>query len=168
MCPSITLHLSKWMCSSITLHLSKWMCPSITLHLSKWMCSSITLHLSKWMCPSITLHLSKWMCSSITLHLSKYLMFINSTSLIAVHRSKLQIKVFVNNTTVLSRHELTVSDFEIIMKSCSIEPRNDSIPKSEVVHSTHVCLAQLDQHQTCKPVMASVVNSIPTGGNFIF
>ena len=100
--------------------------PSLTV---VWMCSSITLHQSKWMCPSITLHLSKWMCSSITLHLSKYLMFINSTSLLAIHRSKLQIKVFVNNTTVLSRHELTVSDFEILMKSCSIEPRDDSIPK---------------------------------------
>ena len=46
---------------------------------------------------------------------------------------------------------------------CSIESRNE--PKSEVVHktkfslkiscSTHVCLAQLDWHQTCKPVMFS-------------
>ena len=34
--------------------------------------------------------------------------------------------------------------------------------------STHACLAQLDQHQTCKPVMISVVSSSPTGGNFIF
>ena len=34
--------------------------------------------------------------------------------------------------------------------------------------STHACLAQLDQHQTCKPVMVSVVSSNPTGGNFIF
>ena len=32
--------------------------------------------------------------------------------------------------------------------------------------STHACLAQLDRHQTCKPVMLSVVSSIPTGGNF--
>ena len=31
--------------------------------------------------------------------------------------------------------------------------------------STHACLAQLDQHQTCKPVMVSVVSSNP---NFIF
>ena len=51
-------------------------------------------------------------------------------------------------------------------------------PKSEVMHetkfslkisySTHVCLAQLNQHQTCKPVMVSVVSLSPTGGNFIF
>ena len=34
--------------------------------------------------------------------------------------------------------------------------------------STHVCLAQLDQHQTCKPVMVSVVSSNPTGSNIIF
>ena len=50
------------------------------------------------------------------------------------------------------------------------------VQKSEVVHetkfslkisySTHACLAQLDQHQTCKPVMVSVVSSNPTGGNF--
>ena len=71
---------------------------------------------------------------------------------------------------------LTVSDFLIFIKTCSIESRNDPSPKSEVVHetkfslkicySTHACLAQLDQHQTCKPV--SVVSSSPTGGNFIF
>ena len=30
------------------------------------------------------------------------------------------------------------------------------------------CLAQFDQHQTCEPVMVSVVSSNPTGGNFIF
>ena len=73
---------------------------------------------------------------------------------------------------------LRVSDFQFIIKSCSIEYRNDPSPKSEVVHetkfslkisySTHACLAQLDQHQTCKPVMVSVVSSNPTGGNFIF
>ena len=34
--------------------------------------------------------------------------------------------------------------------------------------STHACLAQLDRHQTCKPVMVSVVSSSPTGGNFTF
>ena len=79
---------------------------------------------------------------------------------------------------MLSRHVLTVSDFQILIKSCSIESRNDRSPKSEVMHetkfslkisySTHACLAQLDQHQTCKPVMVSVVSSNPTGGNFIF
>ena len=73
---------------------------------------------------------------------------------------------------------LKVSDFQIPIKSCSIESRNDPSPKSEVVHetkfslkisySTHACLAQLDQHQICKPVMVSVVSSNPTGGNFIF
>ena len=66
---------------------------------------------------------------------------------------------------------LTVSDFKILMNSCCIESRNDLNPKSEVVHetkfslkisySTHACLAQLDQHQTCKPVMVSVVSSNP-------
>ena len=34
--------------------------------------------------------------------------------------------------------------------------------------STDACLAQLDQHQTCKPVMVSVVSASPTGDNFIF
>ena len=81
---------------------------------------------------------------------------------------------------------LTVSDFQILIKSCSIESikscsiesRNDPSPKSEVVHetkfslkisySTHACLAQLGQHQTYKLVMVSVVSSNPTGGNFIF
>ena len=71
-----------------------------------------------------------------------------------------------------------MSDFQILVKSCSIESRTDPSPKSEVVHetkfslkisySTHACLAQLDQHQTCKPVMVSVVSLNPTGGNFIF
>ena len=73
---------------------------------------------------------------------------------------------------------LTVSDFQILIKSYFIESRNDPSPKSEVVHetkfslkisySTHACLAQWDQHQTCKPVMVGVVSSNPTGGNFIF
>ena len=79
---------------------------------------------------------------------------------------------------MLSRHVLTVSDFQILIRSCSIESRNDPSPKSEVVHetkfslmisySTHACLAQLDQHEICKPVMVSVVSSNPTVGNFIF
>ena len=78
---------------------------------------------------------------------------------------------------MLSRHVLTVSDFQILIE-CSIESRNDPNPNSEVVHetkfslkisySTHACLAQLDQHHTCKPVMVSVVSSNSTGGNFIF
>ena len=80
--------------------------------------------------------------------------------------------------TVLSRHVLTVLGFQILIKSCCIESRNDPSPKSEVVretkvnlkisYSTDVCLAQLDRHQICKPVMVSVVSSSPTGGNFIF
>ena len=90
------------------------------------------------------------------------------------------IEVFVNNTnlTELSKHVLKVSDFPILIKSCSIESRNDPSPKSELVHktkfslkisySTHACLARLDQHQTCKPVMVTVVSSNPTWGNFIF
>ena len=66
-------------------------------------------------------------------------------------------------------HVLTVSDFQILIKSYSIESGNDPSPKSEVVnetkfslkisYSTHAYLAQLDQHQTCKPVMVSVVSS---------
>ena len=72
----------------------------------------------------------------------------------------------------------TISDFEIIIKSCSIESRKDPSQKSDVVHetkfslkifySTHDSLAHLDEHQTCKPVMVSVVSLSPTGGNFIF
>ena len=73
---------------------------------------------------------------------------------------------------------LKVSDFLILVKSCSIESRNDPSSTSEVVHetkfslkisySTHACLAQLDRHQTCKPVMVIVLSLNPTGGNFIF
>ena len=73
---------------------------------------------------------------------------------------------------------LTVLDFQILIKSCSIESRNDPSPKSEVVHetkfslkisySTHACLAQLDQHQACNTVMISVVSSNPTGDKFNF
>ena len=73
---------------------------------------------------------------------------------------------------------LIVSDFKILIKLCSIESRKDPNPKSEVMHetklsfkisySTHVYLAQLDRHQTCKPVMVSVVSLSPTGDNFIF
>ena len=33
---------------------------------------------------------------------------------------------------------------------------------------THSCLAQLDQHQTCKPLIVSVVSLNATGGNFMF
>ena len=79
---------------------------------------------------------------------------------------------------MLSRHVLTVSDFQILIESCSIESRNDLNPKSEVVHetkfslkiyySTHDCLKQLNRHQTCKTVMVSAVSLSPTGGNFIF
>ena len=75
------------------------------------------------------------------------------------------IDVFVNNTNLtfqtfdtklascVSRHVLTVSDFQILIKSCSIESRNDPSPKSEVVHetkfsTTHACLVQSDMHQT--------------------
>ena len=32
----------------------------------------------------------------------------------------------------------------------------------------HACSAQLDQHQTCKPVTVSVVSSYPAVGNFNF
>ena len=71
---------------------------------------------------------------------------------------------------------LTVSDFQILIESCSIESRNDPNPKSEVVHETkfkiyysaHDCLKQLDRHQTCKTVIVSTVSLSPTGGNFIF
>ena len=51
---------------------------------------------------------------------------------------------------------LTVSDFQILIKTCSIESRNDPSPKSEVVHETKFCLkisystniglAQLDRY----------------------
>ena len=68
--------------------------------------------------------------------------------------------------TVLSRCVLTVSDFHILIKPCSIESRNDPSPKSEVVHetkfslknllfNTYICLAQLDKHQTSKSVVVS-------------
>ena len=42
--------------------------------------------------------------------------------------------------TLLSRHVLTLSDLQILMKSCSIESRNDPSPKNEVVHETKFSL----------------------------
>ena len=39
---------------------------------------------------------------------------------------------------MLSRHLLKVSDFQILIKSCFIESRND--PKNEVVHETKFSL----------------------------
>ena len=79
---------------------------------------------------------------------------------------------------MLSKHVLKVSDFLIIIKSCSIESRNDPSPISEAVHETkfslkisyspHACLEQLDRHQTCKPVIVSIVSLSPTGDKFIF
>ena len=38
----------------------------------------------------------------------------------------------------------------------------------KISYLTHACLVQLDQRQTCKPVMVSVVSSSPTEANFIF
>ena len=64
---------------------------------------------------------------------------------------------------------LKVSDFQILIKSCSIESRNDPSPKSEVVHETKFSLKiSYSTHACLPPVMASVVSSNPTGGNFIF
>ena len=96
------------------------------------------------------------------------------------HETKFSLKISYSPhaSHVLSRHVLQVSDFQILIKSCSIEYRNDQSPKSEVAQETkfslkisyspHACLAQLDRHQTCKAVTVSVVSSSPTGGNFIF
>ena len=86
------------------------------------------------------------------------------------------LQVWCRHPNVLSRHVLTISDFQILMKSCSIESRNDPSPKKwssawnkiQISYSTHVCLGHLDRHQTCKLVMAIVVSLSPTGGNFIF
>ena len=41
---------------------------------------------------------------------------------------------------MLSRHVLTIADFQILIKSCSIESRNDPSPKNEVVHETKFSL----------------------------
>ena len=38
----------------------------------------------------------------------------------------------------------------------------------KISYSTHACLAQLDQNQTCKLVIVNVVSSSPAGGNFFF
>ena len=88
--------------------------------------------------------------------------------------TKVTITIYKSDAdpTVVSRH------FQILIKSCSIESRNDPSPKIEVVHgikfslkisySTHANLAKLNQHQTCELVMVSVVSSNPTGGNLIF
>ena len=65
--------------------------------------------------------------------------------------------------------KFVVSDCQTLIKSCSIESRNDPGPKSEVVHevkfslniSLSNTLARLDKHQTSEPVMTSVVISAP-------
>ena len=41
---------------------------------------------------------------------------------------------------MLSRHALTASDFQILIKLCSIESRNEPSPKSEVVHEAKFSL----------------------------
>ena len=53
----------------------------------------------------------------------------------------------------------------IFVIKCEQTLNNDPSPKIEVVHETkfslkisyliHVCLAQLDRHKTCKPMMVS-------------
>ena len=58
-----------------------------------------------------------------------------------------------------------VSDFQILIKSCSIESRNDPSQKVKwcietkfslkISYSTHACLAQLDQHQTLHKVVGT-------------
>ena len=67
----------------------------------------------------------------------------------------LSAKVLVNNTNltflykinkrgaVLSRHALSVPDFQILIQSCSIESRNDPSPKNEMVHETKFRLKNL-------------------------
>ena len=66
---------------------------------------------------------------------------------------------------VLVCHPLPDSDYQILIKSYSMEFINDPSPESEMVYetkfslkmsySTHVCLVELDKHQTSKPVMVS-------------
>ena len=63
------------------------------------------------------------------------------------------------------------SFYNITRHKCGLYPRRHFCTKLAsrcLKLSTHACLAQLDQHQTCKPVMVSVVSSSPTGGNFNF
>ena len=55
----------------------------------------------------------------------------------------------------ISTHVLTVLDFHILIKSCSIESRNDPSPKSEVVHETKFSLKISYSTHVCS-----------TGGNF--
>ena len=70
---------------------------------------------------------------------------------------------------------MTVLDFQILIKSCSNESRNDPSPKSEVVHetkfslkisySTHVCLAELDEivfTRVCLSVRGEWVSLVPS------
>ena len=67
---------------------------------------------------------------------------------------------------------------QTVRPSCSIESRNDRSPKCEVMHETkfslkicysaHICITELDRHQTPKLVMVTGVSSVSTGGNFIF
>ena len=66
----------------------------------------------------------------------------------------------------------------LLIKSCSIESRNNPRPKCILVHeikfsskisySTHVILAELDKYQTSEQVMVSVAKSIHAGDIFSF
>ena len=77
------------------------------------------------------------------------------------------IEVFVNNTN-LTKIKLPPVGLELTTLTTKSEVVHKTKFILKISYSTHDCLAQLDQHQTCKPVMVSVVSSSPTGGNFIF
>ena len=65
--------------------------------------------------------------------------------------------------SLLICHALPVSDSQTLIKPCFIKSRNNPNPKSELMHetkfslkifhATHVWLAEVDGHQTSKPVI---------------
>ena len=76
-------------------------------------------------------------------------------------------------TTELSQHSVASLNFHGLIKSCSIDSRNEPSPTCEVVHETKLtseiscatdsCLAQLSEHWSLD---LKVVSSNPTGGIF--
>ena len=111
-------------------------------------------------------------CAPLVCTFEVFLNNTNRTFLSFLYKISIEVSYVDTGPTMLSRHVLTVSDFQILMKSCSIESRNDPSPKKwsgawnklqfkDLLFNT--CLLS-----TVVNHWSSVVSSIPTGGNFIF
>ena len=72
-------------------------------------------------------------------------------------------------------YALPFLDCQTLIKSCSIESRNDPSPKSDSCMKIQfgdlqlsTWFSELNRHQTSESVMVSVISTIPTRDNLIF